>query len=66
MLEVGGDAAIYFNPNDSNNIEEKVKLLIENKNIKDLKIKKIYERNQQFSWEKCASKTQKFYESILE
>ncbi|GIW64802.1 MAG: glycosyl transferase family 1 [Patescibacteria group bacterium] len=57
LPEVGGDACLYFDPENVFDLVEKLKLLKEDKKLaKDL-IKKGYQRIKQFSWKKCADET---------
>lgn len=64
--EIVGDNAIYFNPQDENEIYLKLKDVLQNKEkYKGEKIEKAYERSQQFSWEKAAEQTLNIYESSL-
>ncbi len=52
--EVCGDAAIYFNPTDKNDIAKKILSTIDNTKLKAKLIKKGKERNKLFSWEDAA------------
>lgn len=54
LPEVGGDAVITFNPLDINDIFEKMKLVIENKDLQKSMIEKGSLRLKNFSWEKAA------------
>ena len=65
LPEVGGDAAIYFDPADSDSIKTAVELILGNHNLKQELIKKGEERLLEFSWRKTYDKTLKFYRSIL-
>jgi len=65
LPEIYGDAALYFNPY---NIEEITKAILELLNNKDLKnelIKKGYKRIKKFSWEKCAQETLDIYKMCI-
>ncbi len=59
LPEIGGDACLYFNPHDPNDLFEKMKLLRENQNLRKEMIKKGRERIKLFSWEKCGEETLK-------
>ena len=62
--EVAGDNAIYFNPQDENDIYLKLKDILENvEKYKEEKIDKALKKSQQFSWEKAANQTLNIYES---
>ena len=65
LPEVGGEAAIYFDPN---NVDQFVTLLKDLLNDKSLQIKlsKLgIKRAQLFSWEKVADNVKKVFESCL-
>jgi len=64
LPEVGGEAAIYFNPNNISEIAEKIQMVLTNQNLKDNLKKKGLERVKNFSWEKCAEQTMRELESI--
>ena len=65
MPEVGGDAAIYFNPYDENDIAEKIKMVLDDKQLREEMILKGVEKVKEYSWEKCARETLKVYEEAL-
>jgi glycosyltransferase involved in cell wall biosynthesis len=65
LPEIYGNAALYFN---SRNSEELVKAVLElgqNKKLRKEMIKKGRQRIKKFSWQKCAQKTLDIYESIF-
>ncbi len=65
LPEVGGDCALYFNPDSVDDLNAKINLLLDNeKFVNDLK-KKGKEREKQFSWDKCAEETHHFYREVL-
>lgn len=57
LPEIGGDACLYFNPYDVNDLVNKLFQLTENKNLRNQLIQKGRKRIKNFSWEKCAKKT---------
>ena len=59
MPEVNKDAAIYFNPYDENDILNKIKLVIEDSQIRSDLIKRGMVRVKELSWTKTAMKTLK-------
>ena len=65
LKEICQDAAIYFNPQDVNDMEEKLELAAQNPKSKNELIKKGLERGLIFSWEKSAKATLQVYESCL-
>lgn len=57
LPEVGGDACLYFDPSNTYDLFEKIKLLKENDKLRKELIKKGLERIKDFSWKKCAEET---------
>lgn len=57
LPEVGGDAALYFDPHDPKDIESKMRQVIDKPNIRQTLVKKGLKRVQLFSWEKSAKET---------
>lgn len=57
LPEAGGDAALYCNPEDVEDIATNLKLITENLKLREGMIKKGYEQVKKFSWEKTARKT---------
>ena len=56
LPEVGGEAAIYFDPNSIKDIEQKIKYIISmsDEEREQIIIKGLY-NIEKFSWEKCSS-----------
>jgi len=65
LPEVGGDAAVYFNPKDGNNIMESVKRVIYDDNLRQEMIIKGKEQLKKFSWDKTSEETLKVYSSLI-
>lgn len=65
MPEVGGDAAVYFDPFDEQDMAAKIRMVLQEKNLKESIIAKGLERVKLFSWEKCATETLKVYSDVL-
>lgn len=65
LPEVGGDAAIYFNPENSISINKAVSTLIEDNELRENLVQKGYERMKQFSWDRARDQTYKLYASLL-
>lgn len=65
LPEIGGNACLYFNPNNFNELFEKIKLLTENKNLRKELIKKGKERVRLFSWQKCGQETLQVIKSAV-
>lgn len=65
MPEVGGEAALYADPYSTDDIRDKLKLLLNDKSLREEKIKKGLERVKEFSWEKAANETAAVYRRLL-
>lgn len=52
--EVCGDAAVYFNPEDKNDIADKIISTVDNEKLKKQLVKNGYKRNELFKWEDAA------------
>lgn len=65
LPEVGGDAAVYFDPHDRNSMLQTMRTVIADPALRlDLK-KKSLARASAFSWQKTADLTKKTYQKIL-
>jgi len=63
-MEILKDGGLYFNPESSDNIADKLEELISSPQIRDqLSMKSFYYANY-FSWEKCADETFSFLSSL--
>lgn len=65
LSEIGGDACCYFNPYNIVEMAEKIREVIENRNLRMSLIEKGRERLQFFSWEKMARQTLETYLTVL-
>lgn len=65
MPEVGGDAVIYVNPTNTNDIANKLKELLNNKPLQKQLSEKGYKRSKQFTWDKTAKETIEIYRKLL-
>lgn len=65
LPEVGGDAAIYFDPLNADSIEQAFNSLINDKALKDHLIQNGKQRLLKFSWNNTYENTIKFYKSLL-
>lgn len=65
MPEVGGEAALYVDPSDTEDIKEKLKMLMEDENLREEMIKKGLKQVKKFSWEKCAEETRDVYGRLM-
>ncbi len=65
LPEVGGDAALYFDPSDENSIRETVKRIVYNNNLREnLKLKGT-KQLKKFSWRKTAQETLNVYKEVI-
>lgn len=65
LPEVGGDAAVYFDPNDPSDMSKQMTRVIYDENFRNKLIENGKIRRKNFSWEKTAIETKKVYEQIL-
>lgn len=65
LPEVGGDAAIYFDPAKPDDMVKKVKMVLESEKIKKELIEKGFKRYKQFSWKKLAEQTLEVYKQCV-
>ena len=64
LKEVGGNKIEYFDPNNINDMSERIESLIYNQEKKN-NDKFLQETFRKFSWQKNALETQKIYEELL-
>ncbi len=57
LPEVGGDACLYFDPKNSDDLLEKFSILLGNNKLRKELILKGKQRIKDFSWEKCGKET---------
>jgi len=65
LLEIGGKAAIYFNPQDIGDIVEKVSKVLNDEKLRQDLIVRGRVRVREFSWKKMAQQTLEVYNSII-
>jgi len=65
LPEVGGDAAIYFNPDDIENMTSQIDRVLRSEKLRQEKIKMGSIRVKQFSWEKLAKQTLEVYQQCV-
>ena len=65
MPEVGKDAVIYCNPNEIDDIKNKIKLVLNNKTLQADMVKKGLQRAKEFSWKKSAQEHINLFEELL-
>lgn len=66
LPEVGGDAAIYFDPKDRNDILQKIDQLLINHKLRQQLIEKGLVQVNNFSWKKLAEQTLKLYGQVIQ
>ncbi len=65
LPEVGGDAALYVNPQDPEEIARKTSEVIENKTLRENLVSRGRARAREFSWRRTAEATLAVYEEVL-
>jgi len=66
LPEIGGEAAIYFDPNNTESIQESVKKVIYNKVLAENLRTQGYLQLKKFSWYECANQTINVYMDVLQ
>ncbi|MFH1187759.1 MAG: glycosyltransferase family 1 protein [bacterium] len=54
LPEIFGDAALYFDPTNRKDLEEKILSIIENQDLREELIQKGFERVKKYDWQRCA------------
>ena len=65
LPEAAGDAALYVDPLDVDDIAKKIEKVLEDKELRKELIKKGKEQIKKFSWEKSAKETLKILEEVV-
>jgi len=65
MPEVLENAAIYFNPDDENEMQEQIERIISDKDLRDQLIKKGFVQVKKYGWWECARRTREVYGEVL-
>lgn len=65
LPEVGGDAVMYINPYDTNDIRDKMLIVIENEKLRDEMIIKGYQQAMKFLWQDSAEKHLSIFQKEL-
>lgn len=63
FAEIGDGAVIYFNPEDSQDLVQKMKKVLQDEALRKSLIKKGLSQSKKFSWDDAVTKTLKIYES---
>ncbi len=61
LPEILGDSVLYFNPENINDMAEKISRIINDENLRNDLINKGLENLKKYSWENCAQKTLEIY-----
>jgi glycosyltransferase involved in cell wall biosynthesis len=65
LPEVCGDAALYCNPHDPNDIAEKIRLIVHDSDLREQMQRKVLQRSSLFTWERCAREFWSVIESVV-
>lgn len=65
LPEVGGNACLYFNPKNTDDMVEKISMLLNNKRLRRQLIEKGFKRYTEFSWQKLARETLEIYQQCV-
>jgi glycosyltransferase involved in cell wall biosynthesis len=65
LPEIGGDAALYFDPYSINNMRSIIDKVITSKDLQNELISKGKERIKEFSWKKCSDETLQVYNKVI-
>jgi len=65
LPEVGGDAVLYCNPHNINEIKQMIEKLLSDKSLREKMIKKGLKQAQLFSWDKSAKEHLEVFKEIL-
>jgi glycosyltransferase involved in cell wall biosynthesis len=65
LPEVGGEAAIYFDPRNEESIKNTVEKVINDFELRKSMIRKGYNQLEKFSWSKTAADTLELYRSVI-
>jgi glycosyltransferase involved in cell wall biosynthesis len=66
LPEIGGNAALYFDPTDKASLTATIEQILSEERLKRDLIARGRERAKLFSWEKTAAMTKKVYEAVIE
>jgi glycosyltransferase involved in cell wall biosynthesis len=66
MPEVGGRAAVYFDPYKKEDMAEKIDMVLKNAQLRTQLIQKGEQQARLFSWDACYNQTARIYERLIE
>jgi glycosyltransferase involved in cell wall biosynthesis len=64
MPEILGDATLYFDPLDTDDMAKKISKVLSDENLRNTLIEKGFERVKKYSWQKTAEETLEIYKNI--
>lgn len=64
LPEIYGEAALYFNPHDENELFKKIEQLLGNENLKKSLVEKGFEQIKKYSWRRFAKETSAIYTQV--
>jgi glycosyltransferase involved in cell wall biosynthesis len=65
MPEIGGEGALYFNPQDKTELTERMEFLLDNKVEKTKMISLGLKRSSEFTWKNAAENTLEVYKNLI-
>ncbi len=65
LPEILGDAAVYFNPEDRDDMADKIKRLLDDEGFRESLIAAGLKQVKKYSWWECANKTLDVYKKVL-
>lgn len=65
MKEVLGEAAVYFDPRNEEDMIKQIKVVLEDDNLKKNLVEKGYEQVGKYSWEDAARETLRIYKEVI-
>jgi len=63
--EIAGDAGLFFDVNSADDMAEKMRMMVEDQQMREEYIRRGQRHVRQFSWEKCAAEHIRVYESLM-
>jgi glycosyltransferase involved in cell wall biosynthesis len=65
LPEVAGDAALFFDPFNVNDIAEKLEIISKDELLRETLIKRGYKKSQDYNWDKAAKQTWQTLEKFI-
>ena len=65
LPEVGGDAVLYCNPHDTDDIKDKIAMVLQDKELQKEMIDKGLQQAKKFSWEKSAQEHKRVFSELM-